>query len=53
MKLTKVNRLVLSGLLALGVAGGSLAPLVAGHAAAAVQCVRSPQGDRFCWHVEE
>src|SRR5262245_60216897 len=34
MKLTNVNRMVLSGLLALSVAGGSLAPVVAGHAAA-------------------
>ena len=34
MTLTKVNRLVLSGLVALSVAGGTLAPMVAGHAAA-------------------
>jgi hypothetical protein len=34
MKLTKVNRLMLSGLMALSVTGVSLAPMVAGHAAA-------------------
>ena len=34
MKLNMVKRAALSGLVALSVAGGTLAPMVAGHAAA-------------------
>jgi hypothetical protein len=48
MKLTKVNRLVLSGLLALSVSGGTLVPFVAGHASAdpGENCVKMGAGTR-------
>ena len=50
MKLARWHRAALAGLMALSVAGGSLAPFVAGHAAAREgwTCVRAPDGSRFC-----
>ena len=43
MNLSAWRRAVLAGLLALSVAGGSLAPVVAGHAAAET-CTHPPKG---------
>jgi hypothetical protein len=45
--------MLLAGLMMLGVAGGSLAPALAGHASADVRCVRDPDGNHVCWHVSE
>lgn len=46
MKLNTAKRLVLAMVVALSVAGGTLVPLVAGHAAAGWECVPDPD-DRF------
>jgi hypothetical protein len=46
MKLATWKRALLAGLLTLSVAGGSLAPVVAGHAAAG--CVPCPGGGIAC-----
>lgn len=51
MKLAGWKRAVLAGLLTLSVTGGTVAPLVAGHASAEVRCHRGPDGTKLCWHV--
>ncbi len=52
MKLATWKRALLAGLLTLSVAGGSLAPVVAGHAAARsdpdCDYVRVPNGPPIC-----
>lgn len=53
MKLNTMKRLLLASLVTLSVSGGTLAPLVAGHAAAAVGedqfCGRNPFASPTCF----
>lgn len=48
MQLTTWKRTVLAGLLTLSVAGGTFAPLVAGHAAARNCYIDGHDGTRVC-----